>query len=56
MNVPEGVETETGLKYEFNEMVCENFSNMEKKMGNQVQEGHRTPYRLSIIPFSGQHE
>ena len=31
----------------FEEIIVENFPNMEKKIINQVQEGQRVPYRIN---------
>ena len=42
-------EKEKKKEYEkiFEEIIVENFSNMEKEIVNQVQEGQRVPYRIN---------
>ena len=46
-----GVQEEEGKRkgYEkiFEDIIVENFSNMEKEIVNQVQEGQRVPYRIN---------
>ena len=48
MGVPEGTERETGFIDIFNEIIKKNFPNLEKELGNKVQESHRTPKLSSI--------
>ena len=47
IGVPE--EEEKNKEYEniFEEIIVENFSNMEKEIVNQVQEAQRVPYRIN---------
>ena len=46
VGVPEGIERETWIKSIFNEIIKENFPNLEKELGNNIEEGHRTPSRV----------
>ena len=43
MGVPEGQEEKKGCEKIFEEIIVENFPNMEKEMVNQVQELQRVP-------------
>ena len=36
-----------GYETFFEEIIVENFPNMEKEIVNQVQEAHRVPYRIN---------
>ena len=45
--IPEEEEKKKGYEKNFEEMVVENFPNMEKEIVNQVQEVQRVPYRIS---------
>ena len=45
--VPEEEEKEKGYKKIFEEIIVENFPNMEKEIANQVQEAQRVPYRIN---------
>ena len=47
IGVPEEEEKKKGYKEIFEEIVVENFPNMEKEIVNQVQEGQRVPYRIN---------
>ena len=40
-------ETKKGYKKIFEEIIVENFPNMEKEIVNQVQEAQRVPYRIN---------
>ena len=44
---PEEEEKETGYENFFEEIIVENFPNMEKEIANQVQEAQRVPYRIN---------
>ena len=44
--VPEEEEKNKGCEKIFEEIIVENFPNMEKKIVNQVQEAKRVPYRI----------
>ena len=45
--VPEEKEKKKGYEKIFEEIIVENFPNMEKKIFNQVQEAQRVPYRIN---------
>ena len=45
--VPEEEEKKKGYKKNFEEIIVENFPNMEKETVNQVQEAQRIPYRVN---------
>ena len=47
IRVQEGEEREKGPEKIFEEIIAENFSNMEKKIVNQVQEAQRVPGRIN---------
>ena len=47
IGVPEGEQKKKGYNKSFEEIIVENFPNMEKKIVNQLQEAQRVPYRLS---------
>ena len=47
VGVPEGEEREKGPKKIFEEIIVENFPNMEKEIATQVQEVQRVPYRIN---------
>ena len=47
IRVPEEEEKKKGYEKIFEEIIVENFSNMEKEIVNQVQEGQRVPYRIN---------
>ena len=47
IGVPEGEEREKGPKKIFEEIIVENFPNMEKEIVNQVQKVQRVPYRIN---------
>ena len=48
MGVPEEEEKKKGYEKMFEEIIVENFPNMEKKIVNQVQEAQRIPYRINL--------
>ena len=45
--VPEEEEKKKGYEKFFEEIIVENFPNMEKEIVNQVQEAQRVPYRIN---------
>ena len=45
--VPEGEEKKKGYEKNFEEIIGENFPNMEKEIVSQVQEAQRVPYRIN---------
>ena len=45
IGVPEEEEKKKGYEKIFEEIIVENFLNMEKEIANQVQEAQRVPYR-----------
>ena len=45
--VPEEEEKKKGCEKIFEKTILENFPNMEKEIGNQVQEAQRVPYRIN---------
>ena len=47
IGVPEEEEKRQGYEKNFEEIVGENFSNMEKEIVNQVQEAQRVPYKIN---------
>ena len=47
IGVSEEEETKKGYEKNFEEIIVENFSNMEKEIVNQVQEAQRVPYRIN---------
>ena len=47
IGVPEGEERKKGSKKIFEEVIAENFPNMEKQIVNQVQEAQRVPGRIN---------
>ena len=47
IGVPEEEEKEKGYEKIFEEIIVENFPNMEKEIVNQVQEAQRAPYRIN---------
>ena len=46
IGVPEEEEKKKGYEKIFEEMIVENFPNMEKEIVNQVQQTQRVPYRI----------
>ena len=48
IGVPEEEEKKKGYKKIFEEIIVENFPNMEKGTVNQVQEAQRVPYRINL--------
>ena len=46
IGVPEEEEKKKGYEKNFEEIIVENFPNMEKEIVNQVQEAQRVPYRI----------
>ena len=47
IRVPEDEEKKKGYEKFFEEIIVENFANMEKETVNQVQETQRVPYRIN---------
>ena len=47
IGVPEEEEKKKGYEKIFEEIIVENFPNMEKEIVNQVQEAQRIPYRIN---------
>ena len=47
MGVPEEKVKNKGYEKFFEEIIVENFPNMEKEIVNQVQEAQRVPYRIN---------
>ena len=47
IGVPGEEEKKNGYENIFEEIIVENFPNMEKKIVNQVQEAQRVPYRIN---------
>ena len=47
IQVPEEEEKKKGCEKIFEKTILENFPNMEKEIGNQVQEAQRVPYRIN---------
>ena len=47
IGVPEEEEKKKGYEKMFEEIIVENFPNMEKELANQVQESQRSPYRIN---------
>ena len=47
LGVPEEEEKNKGYEKIFEEIIVENFPNMEKEIANQVQEAQRVPYRIN---------
>ena len=47
IGVPEEEEKKKGYEKIFEEIIVENFPNMEKEIANQVQEAQRVPYRIT---------
>ena len=45
--VPEEEEKKKGYEKNFEDIIAENFPNMEKEIVNQVQEAQRVPYRIN---------
>ena len=47
IGVPEEEETKKGYEKIFEEIIVENFPNMEKEIVNQLQEAQRVPYKIN---------
>ena len=47
IGVPEAEKKKKGYEKIFEEIIVENFPNMEKEIVNQVQEAQRIPYRVN---------
>ena len=47
IGVPEEEEKKKGYHNFFEELIVENFPNMEKEIVNRVQEAQRVPYRIN---------
>ena len=48
LGVPEGEKREKGPKEIFEEIIADNFPNMEKEIINKIQEVHRVPERVNL--------
>ena len=48
IGIPEEEEKKKGYEKIFEEIIVENFPNMEKEIVNQVQEAQRVPYRINL--------
>ena len=48
IGVPEEEEKKKGYEKIFEEIIVENFPNMEKEIVNQVQEAQRVPYSINL--------
>ena len=48
IGVPEEQEKKKGYEKIFEDIILENFPNMEKETVNQVQEAQRVPYRINL--------
>ena len=48
IGVPEEEEKKKGYEKIFEEIIVENFPNMEKEIVNEVQEARRIPYRINL--------
>ena len=55
IGVPEEEEKKKGYEKIFEEIIVENFPNMEKKIVNQVQEAQRVPYRINPMRNTARH-
>ena len=47
IGIPEEEEKKKGYEKIFEEIIVENFPNMEKEIANQVQEAQRVPYQIN---------
>ena len=47
IGIPEEEEKKKGYEKIFEEIIVENFPNIEKEIANQVQEAQRVPYRIN---------
>ena len=47
IGIPEEEEKKKEYEKKFEEIIIENFPNMEKEIVNQVQEAQRVPYRIN---------
>ena len=47
IGIPEEEEKKKDYEKKFEEIIIENFPNMEKEIVNQVQEAKRVPYRIN---------
>ena len=55
IGVPEEEEKKKGYEKIFEEIMVENFPNMEKEIVNQVQEAQRVPYRINPTRNTSRH-
>ena len=55
IGVLEEEEKKNGHEKIFEEIIVENFPNMEKELVNQVQEAQRVPYRINIEKHAKTH-
>ena len=47
LGAPEEEEKKKGYEKNFEEIIVENFPNMEKEIGNQIQAAQRVPHRIN---------
>ena len=55
IGVPEEEGKKKGYEKNFEEIIVENFPNMEKELVNQVQEAQRVPYRINMEQHAKTH-
>ena len=55
IGVPEEEEKNRGYEKNFEEIIVENFPNMEKEIVTQVQEAQRVPYRINLRRITPRH-
>jgi len=55
IGVPEEEEKKKGYEKIFEELIVENFPNMEKEIVNQVQEEQTVPYRINQMRNRSKH-
>ena len=55
IGIPEEEEKKKGYEKFFEEIIVENFPNMEKEIVNQVQEAQRVPYMINPRRYTPRH-
>ena len=55
IGVPEEGEKKKGYEKNFEEIIVENFPNVEKEIANQVQEAQRVPNRINPMRNTSRH-
>ena len=55
IGVPEEEEKKKWYEKNFEEIIVDNFHNMEKEIVNQVQEAQRVLYRINLRRITGRH-